>query len=154
MFSTRTNFNKCSPYRYAHIVHSTKTTFTHKTWRFPNISSIFQFPGVSFTVTNDTKILFCCVRYCKRFTVVKICAHSVDSIHSRFLRCPACPAAAQRFRLLLDSTGGGGMRDQARRRVSPSTTEIRKKSLPSPKSHKNKKGDFQFYKRSLRSLFD
>lgn len=40
----------------------------------------------------------------------------------------------QRFRLLLDSTGGGGYGRADRREVSPSTTENRKKAPPLSKN--------------------
>lgn len=153
VFSTRTNFNKCLWCRYTHIVHDARTVFTIKTGCFPNIPPTFLFSGVSFAATNGTKILFCCVRYCKQFAMVKICAHIVDSLHSGFLRCPACLAAARRFRLLLDSTGGRGISGaRVSRELAPQPPKSEKSPLPSPKSRKNKKGDFQFYKSSLRSL--
>jgi hypothetical protein len=59
----------------------------------------------SFVVLNATKYLFCCVRFAVHADTVKMCLHSVDSLHFLDL-VPS--GTVQRFRLLLDSTGGGG----------------------------------------------
>lgn len=149
VFSTRTNFNKCLWHRYNHIVRNTRTDFTIKTRDFLNISTIFRFLGVSFAAMNATKYLFCCVRYCKQFVLVKICTHNMDSLYPGFLCRPALLSGSGCCRI---APGAGVCGIRPGRGLVPQPPKSEKSPLPSPKSRKNKKGDFQFYKSSLRSL--
>ena len=86
---------------------------------------------------NATKYLFCCVHFTVHVDTVKMCLHSVDSLHSMDF-VPS--GTVQRFRLLLDSTGGGGYAPGHFRAVSP-PNRFQPKRLPSllEKSRKRKK---------------
>ena len=86
---------------------------------------------------NATKYLFCCVHFTVHVDTVKMCLHSVDSLHSMDF-VPS--GTVQRFRLLLDSTGGGGYGRPDSVGVSPTSTRKNKKPpLLLEKSRKRKK---------------
>ena len=150
VFFARTNFNKCLRNRYSHIVHNTRTFSTRKTGSFPNISTIFQFLGVSFAAMNATKYLFCCVRFSIRADMVKMCSYSVDSAFPRFFALSSPSGVPGCFWI---HRGRGISRARVSRELAPQPPKTEKRP-PSPlkKSRKNKKGNFQFYKSSLRSL--
>lgn len=98
--------------------------FTSKTWYFHNIFSKNRFLWGRFTLANATKYLFCCVHFAVHADTVKMCLHSADSLHFLDL-VPS--GTVQRFRLLLDSTGGGGYTLSTSRGVSPPSTPKLKK---------------------------
>ena len=86
---------------------------------------------------NATKYLFCCVHFTVHVDTVKMCLHSADSLHFLDL-VPS--GTVQRFRLLLDSTGGGGYGRPDSVGVSPTSTRKNKKPpLLLEKSRKRKK---------------
>lgn len=149
VFSTRTNFNKCLWHRYNHIVHNTRTVFTIKTWYFPNISPIFRFLGVSFAAMNATKYLFCCVRFSISADMVKMCSYSVDGAFPRFFVLPGRPSGSGCCWI---APGAGDTQGQGSRELAPQPPKTEKSPSPLQNPAKNKKGDSQFYKSSLRSL--
>lgn len=120
-----------------HLVHDTRTQKHRKTRQNRNIFNRYCILACAFIALNATKYLFCCVRFAVHADTVKMCLYSVDSLHFLDL-VPS--GTAQRFRLLLDSTGGGGYAPRHFRAVSP-PNRFQPKRLPSllEKSRKRKK---------------
>lgn len=119
------------------LVHDTRTRKHSKTRRNQNIFNKYCIFTYAFIALNATKYLFCCVHFTVHVDTVKMCLHSVDSLHSMDF-VPS--GTVQRFRLLLDSTGGGGYAPRHFRAVSP-PNRFQPKRLPSllEKSRKRKK---------------
>lgn len=122
------------------IVHDTKTRKHHKTRRNRNIFNKYCILARAFIALNATKYLFCCVRFTVHVDTVKMCLHSVDSLRSPGL-VPS--GTVQRFRLLLDSAGGGGYGRPDPAGVSPTSTRKNKKPPLLLKKSRKKKKDLQ-----------
>ena len=119
------------------LVHDTRTRKHSKTRRKQNIFNKYCIFTYAFIALNATKYLFCCVHFTVYVDTVKMCLHSVDSLHSMDF-VPS--GTVQRFRLLLDSTGGGGYGRPDSAGVSPTSTRKNKKPpLLLEKSRKRKK---------------
>nr|DAG54777.1 MAG TPA: hypothetical protein [Caudoviricetes sp.] len=122
------------------IVHDARTRKHRKTQRNQNIFNKYCILARAFIALNATKYLFCCVRFTVHADTVKMCLHSMDSLH--FLDLAPC-GTVQGFRLLLDSTGGGGYGRSDSAGVSPTSTRKNKKPpLLLEKSRKKKKEPF------------
>nr|DAO12064.1 MAG TPA: hypothetical protein [Caudoviricetes sp.] len=120
-----------------HLVHDTRTQKHRKTRQNRNIFNRYCILACAFIALNATKYLFCCVRFIIHADTVKTCLHRVDSPRPMDF-VPS--GTAQRFRLLLDSTGGGGYGRPDSAGVSPTSTRKNKKPLSFSKSRKKKKG--------------
>ena len=107
-----------------HLVHDTRTQKHRKTRQNRNIFNRYCILACAFIALNATKYLFCCVRFTVHADPVKMCLHSMDSLH--FLDLAPC-GTVQGFRLLLDSTGGGGYGRSDSAGVSPTSTRKNKK---------------------------
>lgn len=119
------------------LVHDTRTRKHSKTRRKQNIFNKYCIFTYAFIALNATKYLFCCVHFTVHVDTVKMCLHSADSLHFLDL-VPS--GTVQRFRLLLDSTGGGGYGRPDSVGVSPTSTRKNKKPpLLLEKSRKRKK---------------
>lgn len=121
------------------IVHDKRTQKHRKTRQNRNIFNRYCILACAFIALNATKYLFCCVRFTVHVDTVKMCLHSVYILHFLGL---VLSGTVQRFRLLLDSTGGGGYGRPDSAGVSPTSTRKNKKPLSFSKSRKKKKEPF------------
>lgn len=121
-------------------VYDTRTRKHSKTRRNQNIFNKYCILTYAFIALNATKYLFCCVHFTVHVDTVKMCLHSADSLHFLDL-VPS--GTVQRFRLLLDSTGGGGYGRPDSVGVSPTSTRKNKKPPPLLEKSRKRKKDLQ-----------
>lgn len=109
------------------VVHDTRTRKHRKTRRNQNIFNKYCILTYAFIALNATKYLFCCVHFIIRADTVKMCLPIVDSLRFLDLAPSGTVQPVRRFRLLLDSTGGGGYSQAVPAGVSPVNTRKIKK---------------------------